>query len=395
MVKSLKRLYHLGVAVLANIWFGFPGRKLTVIGVTGTDGKTTTATLIYEILTSAGKKTSMITSVHAVIAGKEYDTGFHVTTPSAFHVQKFLSEAANHGDTHFVLEVTSHGLDQYRVWGIPFTVGVITNVTHEHLDWHGTFIHYLTTKLRLFKRSTIAVINRDQEDLYINALPIVTNRRYITYGIHHNCTVSPKTYRFKQKIPGDFNTYNILAALAATCEALNINKRIATQAISGFTGVPGRMEVVFNKSFRVIIDFAHTPNAFEEALKTVRENARGRVIHIFGCASERDRLKRPIMGKISSQYADIIILTEEDYRHEHIEAIMDEIAHDISSEKEVHRFPNRQDAVTYGISLAKSGDTVILTGKAHEKSLARDGREYPWNEYKAVKIALSKRGIKG
>ena len=139
MLRRIKGLYHLLIALVANVWFGFPSRKLTVIGITGTDGKTTTATLIYEILKIAGLQCSMITSVHAVVAGKTYDTGFHVTTPTAWWVQKYLREAVNHGDTHFVLEVTSHALSQHRVWGVKFAVGAITNVTHEHLDWHRTY----------------------------------------------------------------------------------------------------------------------------------------------------------------------------------------------------------------------------------------------------------------
>jgi UDP-N-acetylmuramoyl-L-alanyl-D-glutamate--2,6-diaminopimelate ligase len=149
MIRSFKGLYHLLVAILANIWFGFPARKLTVIGVTGTDGKTTTTTLIYEILKKAGMKASMITSVNAVIGGKVYDTGFHVTTPDAFFVQKYLRKAVDNGDTHMVLEVTSHGLAQHRVFGIPFMIGVITNVTHEHLDWHKSFQEYMLTKITL------------------------------------------------------------------------------------------------------------------------------------------------------------------------------------------------------------------------------------------------------
>lgn len=388
MFRSLKGLYHLLVAIAANIWFGFPSRKLTVIGVTGTDGKTTTTTLIYEILKEAGLKASMITSVHAVIAGREYDTGFHVTTPSAWYVQKYLRGAVNHGDTHVALEVTSHGLSQHRVWGVRFAVGVITNVTHEHLDWHGSFENYVETKLSLLKRSRAAVINRDESELYTKALPLLTRKKYITYGIRRDAIVTPKTYAFNTQLLGDFNRYNILAALAATCEALGVDKSTAVKAIANFQGVPGRMEVVATRPFRVIVDFAHTPNALDKALATARSMTRKRLIHVFGSAGLRDYLKRPMMGKVSSTYADSIVLTEEDYRTEDVNRIIDQIALGIPSEKEVYRYPNRREAIRFALSLAKLGDTVILTGKSHEKSLARGKKEYPWSDEGEVKKLL-------
>lgn len=390
MLRSLKGLYHLLVAIIANIWFGFPSRKLIVIGVTGTDGKTTTSTLIYEILKASGIKASMITSVHAVIAGKSYDTGFHVTTPSAWHVQKYLREALDHGDTHMVLEVTSHGLAQHRVWGVRFAVGVITNVTHEHLDWHGSLRSYMETKLSLLKRARIAVINRDESELYTKALSYITHKKYITYGIRRDAVVTPKSYPFKTSLLGEFNRYNILASLAATCEALGIQKRTALGRIRSFEGVPGRMEIVVTKPFRVIIDFAHTPNALDKALITARSMTKKRLIHVFGSAGLRDSLKRPMMGEVSAKYADVIVLTEEDYRTERLEDIMDAIVRGISPEKTLYRYNIRQEAISYALSIAESGDTVILTGKAHEKSLCRGQREYPWNEFEAVKRALKK-----
>lgn len=381
--RSLKGLYHLLVAILANIWFGFPSRKLTVIGVTGTDGKTTTTTLIYEILKAAGYKTSMITSVHAVIAGREYDTGFHVTTPNAWYVQKYLREAVSHGDTHMVLEVTSHGLSQHRVWGVKFAVGVITNVTHEHLDWHGNLESYMETKLSLLKRAKIAVINRDE-------ISFRAHKKYITYGIRREARVTPKIYPFKTKLLGSFNRYNILAALSATCEALGVDKKTALKKVSEFTGVPGRMEVVSTKPFRVIIDFAHTPHAIDVALQAIRTITKGRIIHVFGSAGARDRTKRPIMGAMSARHADVIVLTEEDYRKEDVEKIMDEIVSGVPKGHELYRYSNRQEAINFAMSLAKPGDTVICTGKAHEKSLCRGTREYPWSEHKAIEKALQK-----
>jgi len=387
MIRSLKRLYHLLVAIVATIWFGFPSRKLTVIGVTGTDGKTTTTTLIYEILKASGHKTSMITSVHAVIAGKKYDTGFHVTTPNAWWIQKYLREAANHGDTHFVLEVTSHGLDQHRVFGVQFAVGVLTNVTHEHLDWHGSFDQYVQAKLSLLTRAKVAVVNRDEVDVYTKVIDKLRQGKFITYGILHDAMVTSKTHPFKTKLPGQYNKYNCLAAIAVS-DHLGIEKKSILSAVSAFEGIVGRMEVIQEKPFRVIVDFAHTPNAITQVLRTVRPVTKKRLIHVFGSAGLRDRSKRPLMGAASSAYADIIVLTEEDYRTEDVNNIIDQIAMGIEPEKNVHRFPKRGDAIAFAINQAKSGDTVIITGKGHEKSLCRGKTEYPWSDQEVARKNL-------
>lgn len=388
MIRSLKGLYHLTIAIIANIWFGFPGRKLVVIGITGTDGKTTTTTLIYEILKKAGMKVSMITSVNAVIGGKIYDTGFHVTTPDAFFVQKYLKKAVDNGDTHMVLEVTSHGLAQHRVFGIPFAVGVITNVTHEHLDWHKTLRDYMRTKISLLQRADVAVINRDEADLYQTAMPLIRRKRVITYGIRRDAKITPESFPFKTKLLGEFNRYNCLAAIAA-CTALKIPTKAIQGAVAEFSGVAGRMEVLVTTPFTVIVDFAHTPNAIDRALKTVKKLTKKRLIHVFGSAGLRDHTKRPFMGKASSTYADVIVLTEEDYRTENVETIMDEIEKGIVHGPEVQRIPNRAKAIEFALSNAKPGDLVMITGKGHEKSLCRGKKEYPWSDQKEVEKFFS------
>jgi UDP-N-acetylmuramoyl-L-alanyl-D-glutamate--2,6-diaminopimelate ligase len=386
MLRSLKGLYHLLLAIAANVWYGFPSRHITVIGVTGTDGKTTTTTLIYEILKAAGYKTSMITSVHAVIAGKTYDTGLHVTNPDSFAVQKYLRQAVNHGDTHMALEVTSHGLAQHRVLGVKFAIGVITNVTHEHLDWHKTFEHYFATKLSLLTRAKISVINRDEAELYARAIPLLRRKTLITYGIRREAKITPQTYPFTTQLFGEFNQYNCLAALSAA-HILGIPKKVARKAVAAFAGVPGRMEIVKSEPFTVIVDFAHTPNAIDRALKTARDITKKRLIHVFGSAGLRDRTKRPLMGKASSTYADVIILTEEDYRTENVETIMDEIAEGIEPGPQIYRFPNRQNAIDFAVKLAMPRDVVIITGKGHEQSLCRGKKEYRWSDEEAVKQA--------
>ncbi len=397
MLRRIKGLYHLLIALVANVWFGFPSRKLTVIGITGTDGKTTTATLIYEILKIAGLQCSMITSVHAVVAGKTYDTGFHVTTPTAWWVQKYLREAVNHGDTHFVLEVTSHALSQHRVWGVKFAVGAITNVTHEHLDWHRTYENYLRTKLSLLCASKIVVLNRDDTAVYGQAIHKLRRKKVVTYGIRRDAMVTAKTHPFTTQLPGNFNRYNCFAALAIS-DALGVDKKKAVQAIKVFQGVPGRMEFIVGKpftqlhgkgsGFSVIVDFAHTPNAITQVLKTVRLMTKKRLIHVFGSAGLRDRTKRPMMGNASAEFADVIVLTEEDYRTENVNNIIEEIASGIPPAKEVHKYSNREDAIVFALKKARPGDLVIITGKGHETSLCRGNIEYPWSDQACVKKIL-------
>jgi UDP-N-acetylmuramoyl-L-alanyl-D-glutamate--2,6-diaminopimelate ligase len=389
MIRWLKSLYHFVVAVCSALYFRFPGSKLTVIGVTGTDGKTTTTTLIYEILKAAGYKTSMITSVQAVIAGKTYDTGFHVTTPNAFWVQKYLREAVDHGDSHVVLEVTSHALSQSRVWGVHFSVGVLTNVTHEHLDYHKTFENYLQAKLKLLRQSDTVIINRDDDALYSTIVPLLRSKSLITFGIYRQAKITPQTNPFTTQLPGEFNIYNCLAAIAAT-SMLPIPPKTVAAAVKRFPGVPGRMETVTKTPFTVIVDFAHTPNALDRALKTVRESTKGKLIHVFGSAGLRDKSKRPYMGKASAQYADEIIITEEDYRTEDIHTIIDQIASGIPVYQKVHKIPDRKEAIFFALSAAQLGDTVMITGKGHEKSLCRGTVEYPWSDQDTVKKLLKK-----
>jgi len=387
MIRFFKNIYHLFVAIVSLLLFRFPANQLTVIGVTGTDGKTTTATLIYEILKKAGMKASMITSVHAVVAGKTYDTGFHVTTPNAFYVQKYLREAVDHKDTHVVLEVTSHALDQHRVFGIPFRIGVVTNVTHEHLDWHKTYGVYLQTKIKLLRWSQSAVVNKDETILYDAVVNLIDRQKIISFGIETDANVTPKNFPFTTKLPGVFNQYNCLAAIT-TAKALSIDPDLIRKTVGEFSGVIGRMEVVYKGAYTVIVDFAHTPNAIKQVLSTVRPLTKGRLIHVFGSAGLRDHTKRPEMGKESSKYADSIVLTEEDYRTENVDEIMDQIQQGIAEGKDVNRFPNRADAIRFALKNAKKGDTVIITGKGHEKSLCRGRTEFPWSDQEEVQKVL-------
>jgi len=360
-MQKLKNIYHLFQAILANILYGFPSRKLKVIGITGTDGKTTTTHLIAHILKTAGKKVSFVSSVFSSIGGKESDIGFHVTTPSSFVLQKLLKESADNHDEYFVLETTSHALDQNRVWGIKYEIGVITNITHEHLDYHKTYEDYTKTKLKLLKMAKVGIKNTNKIANIINKIPNLTK----------------------------FNQSNYSAAYSV-CKQLGLSDEEILKAMRTFQLPKGRLDLVYDKDFKIIIDFAHTPNALLQLLPAIRKlylKGNGRLIHLFGSAGLRDFTKRSLMGQISGKYSDLIILTEEDYRTENLKKICLQIASGMKN-KDYQIILNRQKAIAQAIKIARKGDIVVLTGKAHEKSLCRGKTECPWDEYEAVKKAL-------
>lgn len=382
--QLINTFYHLPKAILANIFYDFPTRGLTVIGVTGTDGKSTTVNMIYQILKAAGKKVSMISTINAVVAGKSYDTGFHVTSPDPFLVEKLARAAKASGDEFLVLEVTSHALDQYRFWGIRFNVGVITNVTHEHLDYHQTFESYRSTKLKLLTGVKYAIIN--------NALK--TNVPQITFGLK-NGDFNQEEIKLNLKIPGDYNIENGLAALA-TAFSLGIDRKLSQKTLENFSGITGRMEEVENnKGIKIIIDFAHTPNALEQALKTLRKQTTKRLIAVFGSAGKRDVGKRSLMGRVAGQLADIVIVTAEDPRGE-LDIINRQIVAGAKiagkdMQKNLFVIEDREKAIAFAINeVASPGDTVGIFGKGHEASMNLDGKtEIPWSDFAAVKKALS------
>lgn len=394
MWQKTKNIYHLFVAVLANLIYWFPGKKLTVIGVTGTDGKTTTVSLIYHILKESDEKVSMITSIGANIRDKKFDTGYHVTTPGSFYLQRVLRQAVQARNKYFVLEVTSHAIDQYRIWGIPFKIGVITNITSEHLDYHKTYDNYLKTKEKLIRIAEIAVVNQDDSS-YNRLRESVVNKltnNWISYGLSQESDVNPETFPIKDhKLIGEFNKYNILASIAV-CRILGVSDEKITKALSTFVMPIGRLDFVYEKDFKVVIDFAHTANAFQRVLSSIRPYVNGKIIHVFGSAGERDSLKRPLLGEISSNFSDIIILTSEDPRSEDPSNIIEEIKLGIKNEKtEVITIPDRKEAIAAAVQMAGKNDLVIITGKAQEKSMNFGKGEEPWDEYEAVKEALEKK----
>lgn len=392
MWQKTKNLYHLLVAILANTYFLFPGRQLKVIGITGTDGKTTTTSLIYHILKTAGKQVSLISTVAAYIGDATYDTGFHVTNPSSLPLQRFLRNIAKLAKTkeenYLVLEVTSHGIDQNRIWGIPFFIAGLTNISHEHLDYHKTYDNYLQTKARLLKKAEKVVINKDDMS-YEKILPFLQEKKITTYGFK-KADITLETVRFQTALPGEYNQYNCLLAVAITRE-LGISDEKIQEGIKSFVPPRGRAEVVYDKNFSVMVDFAHTPNAFAQLLPAIKSKTKGKLIHVFGSAGLRDQTKRPLMGKASAEFADTIILTAEDPRTEKVEDINTQIKMGITKKKEVYEVPDRQKAITKAIALAQKGDYIVITGKAHERSMNYGNGEIPWSDYDAIEKALKEK----
>ncbi len=397
MIRILKNIYHLLRAYGANLLFGFPGRKLKIIGVTGTDGKTTTTHLIYHILLTAGKRVSMISTIYAKVGSREYDTGFHVTTPDAFMIPRFLRRAVAEGDEYFVLETTSHRLDQNQVAGIRFHAGVVTNITHEHLDYHHTYENYVQSKMRLLSATDRKIVNRDDGSYPYVQKFMPQGTRFITYGLKNKSDYHTD-FRKTLKDLADFNAYNYLAAFAV-CDQLGISEDTIIKAFRTFKLPPGRIDIVYDRSYKAIVDFAHTPNAIRRILETVRKTylKKGRIIHVFGSAGLRDATKRFSMGQESAKGADLSIVTEEDHRTEDPRKICGEIAKgletggfshaDVLSATDRRKYQitvDRAQAIRHAISIARAGDIVLITGKGHEKSLCRGKTEYPWDDRKAV-----------
>lgn len=411
MLHNLKKAFHILEALVAEILFGFPCRKLKVIGVTGTDGKTTTSHLIYHILKSSGHKVAMISSVYADTGGKINDTGFHTTTPRPYMVRKYLSQAVKNKCKYFVLETTSHALDQGRVWGIPFESSIITNVTHEHMLHHKTFDNYLKIKCKLLLQSKVPYVNMDAKAYNrIKSQLLIHHKSFKTFSVRNKKADYVWPNKLTTKLQGEYNRQNIMGAYAVV-SSMGISESEIFASIKSFQLPKGRYDMVYNKRFTVIIDFAHTPNSIAEVLKTVRssyiKNKGQSLIHVFGSASERDDSKRPMMGVSSAKYADKIVLTEEDHRHEDVNKIFAEIEKGIVKEgfkfyekdafaplskaKTYTKISNRADAIDTAVSMLKNGDVFIATGKGHESSLNRNGVEESWSEHDAVKASLKKR----
>ncbi|MCC7130220.1 MAG: UDP-N-acetylmuramoyl-L-alanyl-D-glutamate--2,6-diaminopimelate ligase [Anaerolineae bacterium UTCFX2] len=418
---------RLALAYISAGFYGFPARRLVMIGVTGTDGKTTTANLIYHILQSAGLRTGMISTVNARIGEVVLDTGFHVTTPEAPLVQSYLAQMVGAGLSHVVLEATSHGLAQQRVAYCDFDLAVVTNVTHEHLDYHKSYEGYLAAKgllLESLSRTSAkpfftargAVINRD--DRSYAYLRQITQAPILSYGLTIEADItaaSPETYpeglkftalgqdldgksfqlQVESALVGEFNLYNVLAAVTLACGFMKLDAEAVRRGIKMTDAIPGRMERIdLGQPFSAIVDFAHTPNALRKSLETARKLTNSRLIAVFGSAGLRDRQKRRLMAQVSTQLADLAVFTAEDPRTESLAGILADMAQGAEAAggkegEDFYRVPDRREAIRLATRLARPGDLVIACGKGHEQSMCFGEIEYLWDDRIALRAALS------
>ncbi|HHX44605.1 MAG TPA: UDP-N-acetylmuramoyl-L-alanyl-D-glutamate--2,6-diaminopimelate ligase [Chloroflexi bacterium] len=434
--RSLPELDGVPTAIVANAraafahlqaaLHGYPGRQLRVIGVTGTDGKTTTARLITGILRAAGLAVGTVDTVNAEIAGQAIETGFHTTTPDPPAIQAYLAKMVAAGMSYAVIESTSHGLAQHRVAACEYDVAVVTNITHEHLDYHGTYEAYREAKAMLFRALAtaarkpgmpkVAVLNAD--DASYAALRPIPAEVQLSYGLSTGAdvratdiTVSPDGLRFTvlaggqdlaitSRLIGRYNVHNILAAVA-TARGLGIAAEAIRAGVAAVGGIPGRMEPIDRgQPFTTIVDFAHTPNALENALRTARELTPGRVIVVFGCAGLRDRSKRSVMGEVAGRLADFTVITAEDPRTEPLDAIMAAIADGCRQAGRVEGadfvcIGDRREAIAAALAMARPGDLVMAAGKGHERSMCYGTTEYPWSDHEAIVQGLERLGYTG
>ena len=414
LLNLIRKPYHYTLAVLAACVYQFPARKLHVIGVTGTNGKSTTANLAAAILEAAGHTVGLITTVNFQIGDEKWPNETKMTSFGRFQTQKLLRRMVEAGCTHVVLEVSSHAMHQHRMWGIPFETAVFTNLSRDHLDYHPTMEAYRAAKGKLFAKlraadggETTAIINGDDAEApYF--LEFFADRKYL-YGTERKAgELMPLAHsviaeeiksdnegsRFTARaedislpihvhIPGRFNVSN---ALAAICVGLvyRVDPKQISAAIDGVTGVPGRMErVEAGQPFPVIVDYAHTPDAFQNVLETLRPLTKGKLIIVFGATGDRDRGKRPELGRIAAALGDYLVLTEEDPGSEDALDIIEEVrpgidaaGTDISYDVE----PDRRKAIRMALTKAKSKDTVVLLGKGHETIMAYASGNRPWDD---------------
>lgn len=369
------------MAHVAAEFYGHPARRLQLIGVTGTNGKTTTACWIRFVLEKLGKKTALIGTLGADCGNGFENTDY--TTPDSVVFNRKLHEALQNGCTAAVAEISSQALHQHRCDGLPFTVGVFTNLTSEHLDYHATKENYAAQKAKLFQAAERTVLNADDD--YFAFMQGRCKGNILTYSLQNSAFLTAKNIveqkdgvsyvlvsrngiaRIRTATTGLFSVYNSMAAIGA-CLALGFDFESICADSLCFPQVPGRMQSVLSDApFSVFVDYAHTPDALQQALKALRSVTTGRLMAVFGCGGDRDRSKRPVMGEIASALADVTVLTDDNPRSEDPQQILSEIAGGFASQKTLHIRADRYDAIAFAMHNAKPGDSILIAGKGHEK----------------------------
>ena len=394
--------YHLAQSVVANLKYHSPAKKLRVIGVTGTNGKTTTCFMIWNMLNHAGYRTGLMTTVAWGVNKLTPELG-HMTTVDANTLNKRIAEIKNQGAEFLVLEVTSHALAEFRTLGIPFEIAVFTNLTHDHLDYHKTFTNYRNAKGKLFKKAKFSILNADDK---ATSHYKTLSHKYITYGIKSGdfrakdikLGISGVKYSLgdmtiETKIPGEFNVMNSMAA-ALVGEKLGLTKDQIESGISSLASVEGRMNIIDEgQPFTVIVDYAHTPDAIEKVFDSIGEH-KGRIISVHGGAGRRDPATREIRGRILAKYSDIVIITEDDSRDEDPEKIAAAFLTGAQNQgkvlgKDLFKELDRKKAIEFALKSAKKGDLVLILGKGHEKTILRADGPHDFEDIKVAKKILS------
>lgn len=408
------------LADLACVFYGYPARQLCTIGVTGTDGKTTTSNLIHTLLREAGIHCGLMTTANFKSDDREWENATRQSTLEAPDVQQFLRSLLDEGRTHAVIEATSHGLELQRVRGCAFDIGIVTNITHEHLEFHKTLENYRRAKARLFEMldpqrdkglgvHPVAILNRD--DSSFDVLKPYCRVPILDYSIDNQAAVRAVDVQmhaastcFRVVLPdceaqietqlvGRFNVSNCLAAIAAAY-SLGIAPEMIARGLAKVQGVTGRMERIDEgQDFTVIVDYAHTPDSLAKVLAVLRPLTRGRLMVVFGSAGERDVQKRPLMGQIAAQMADFFVITDEDPREEDRSAILREIAQgsEAAGKREGQDFlciADRTQAIQTAFQRARPGDTVLLAGKGHEQSIILGREKLPWDDRRVAREQL-------
>jgi len=416
--NPFRLLYHQVMAFLGATWYRYPSRFLNVIGVTGTKGKTTTTNLISAILTEAGYKVGMTSTILFQVGDTKWTNLTKQTTLGPFFLQKMLREMVDSGCTHAVLEVSSHSIHQNRVWGINFDTAVLTNIGEDHLEYHGGFENYLHTKGLLFARLNrsqrkpripkVAVLNKDDSH-FVYFDQFLVDREY-TYGMGggtcygSDVLLTPRGCNFtlhvpnnqidiELKIPGEFNVYNAVAA-ATVALVNNINLPVIKSALEKSSSIPGRFEAIeCGQKFTVIVDYAHTQDSLEKLLALYEKLTKGKLCAVFGATGGgRDKAKRPKMGAAADKYADYIIVTDDDPYEEDRWQIIEDISAGIKR-KEGEKFwkiPHRYEAIKTALALAEEGDTVVIAGKGSEEIQMIGDEKIPWDDRKVVRELLSR-----
>lgn len=409
-VRAIEELYRRGRVRAISAYYGNPASSLRVIGVTGTNGKTTTVNYINEILKEAGYKTAMFSTATIEIEGRARRNELNATVASTGEMQRFFRSAKRAKVDFAVLEFPSHALHQHKLDTVPVEVAVMTNLTQDHLDYHGTMEAYAAVKAKLFSgMPKYIVLNHDDEWFdYFNQFPAELQK--ITYGKHESAeahidrvklfrkgteaglTIDHQTkLELATSLPGEFNAYNMVAA-ASVAYLLGVDLEAIAEGIANLEAVPGRFDrIEADKGYDVVVDYAHTPDALEKLLQTAKSITKRRVILVFGACGDRDKSKRPIMGEIAARLADRVFLTDEESYNEDPAQIRAQINEGIKRGKGQVRtteIPDRRDAIAKALEVAKKGDTVLVTGMGHEVYRIVNGERLPWNDEAVVRELL-------